>query len=517
MIDRRIRFAAVLFACFFMVVSAQPTRAQELTQCFLRDECLKKGTTGNCDDQHCFDTGAGPIGSSAACAGSTGRCYVKWPAVNLSVSIGGATQAVDLGDYVARIYNYGVAIAALLAGFMFIVGGFQYLTAGGSDRAAAAKQRIKNATVGLILVLGAVLILNTINPDLLALKLPKIPLVKRKQFAACDYFVGDARCGEQFKLISSGDPTAPPSKAFKVASKAEEAAAAANCIGMSCTLAGLNDETYHCKLQSGSPTAGASTNAGATSSPGVGAVAPYTCAACTAYGQSCSPNGPNNNCCTGWCSNGECKTGYDGDDCNANNDCRSGICQTELGNSCSDGTVGSPCAADAECKNGNVCVERTGWYICVPPQAGGGCDADQACPAGSKCVNGYCTQPGSTTVLTCTNGPCPNGDKCLNAFSALCQLSKGNGAPCEGDGDCDSGHCISDAVTGPGGICSDGSEGSRCDKNLGNIQCKSGFCNTSGDFGVCTSGGTWAGCSNGNECQSKLCDQSNHRCKAGAK
>ena len=54
---------------------------------------------------------------------------------------------------------------------MMIIGGFQYLTsAGDASKIGAAKSRMANALIGLVLVLGAYTILKTINPELLVMK-----------------------------------------------------------------------------------------------------------------------------------------------------------------------------------------------------------------------------------------------------------------------------------------------------------------------------------------------------------
>jgi D-alanyl-D-alanine dipeptidase len=85
-----------------------------------------------------------------------------------------------LAQYVSGVYAYAAGIAMVIAGVMFVVGGFQYLTGGDSGRVGEAKTRIKNASIGLILVLGAYVILNTINPALTQPAVLKVLSVRRR-------------------------------------------------------------------------------------------------------------------------------------------------------------------------------------------------------------------------------------------------------------------------------------------------------------------------------------------------
>ncbi len=75
-------------------------------------------------------------------------------------------------QYLVTVFNLSIGGAAILAVLMIIIGGMQYTTA--YDRPGAkqdAKERIKNALLGLLLVLVAWLLLFEINPDLVSFKL----------------------------------------------------------------------------------------------------------------------------------------------------------------------------------------------------------------------------------------------------------------------------------------------------------------------------------------------------------
>ncbi|MFA5854592.1 MAG: pilin [Patescibacteria group bacterium] len=77
----------------------------------------------------------------------------------------------DLANYIGVIYQFMISIIGLVAAVMMIIGGFQYLTsAGDSGKIGAARKRIVDALIGLVLAFSAYLLLNTINPDLLRFK-----------------------------------------------------------------------------------------------------------------------------------------------------------------------------------------------------------------------------------------------------------------------------------------------------------------------------------------------------------
>src|SRR3989344_5120444 len=76
-----------------------------------------------------------------------------------------------ISQYVVAVYRYGVGLAAILAAIMIMVGGFLWLTSGGSpDRVGKAKEFITGSLTGLLLALFSYLILYTVNPRLVALE-----------------------------------------------------------------------------------------------------------------------------------------------------------------------------------------------------------------------------------------------------------------------------------------------------------------------------------------------------------
>lgn len=84
--------------------------------------------------------------------------------------IPGQPATSDFIQYLDSLYNFSIAIAAILAIFMISLGAFNYIftAAGNASKILDAKDMIKNALIGLVLVLAASLILFIVNPDLVS-------------------------------------------------------------------------------------------------------------------------------------------------------------------------------------------------------------------------------------------------------------------------------------------------------------------------------------------------------------
>lgn len=531
--------AAVAVALVFLVTGTRDLYAIEANEaiCWTRDECLPPETAivGNCNHEHCFSPGEG------CTAGGSGKCYANPPPVNLTVSIGRSTQVLDAGDYIAKVYNYGTGVAGLVAGVMFIVGGFQYLTAGGSKkRLDAGKERIRDAMIGLLLVLGAYVILNTVNPDTLKLQMPKIPIVKRRLLAACKTFEMSVKCGDPFRLvrITGAPPGGPPETQFRIATAEDLASGVSTtsvCYGASCSKAASNDGEFRCRKRPGD----SSPLPTEPSQCGQAPQAPYECAPCRPWIADCSSLGESVDCCSGFCGsdtggmitdvvsgpggttvssaigNGTCTNGENGVTCQTGAHCRSGKCQTRMKNRCSSGMTGSMCNDDDECAPGLECVEHNFFYFCTPKTPGNYCDSSSDCADGYRCY-GSCTgvgdaiwsavTTGSTSPVCarcrpegmdrhCANdGECPSGTFCnthhgqkicsARTVGSPCRQDLGNGTGARGHMDCGpDGYCVNVLTdcsgSGKPGICTAGGIGDLCNSN---IHCQSGHC-YAGDVG----------------------------------
>jgi len=81
-----------------------------------------------------------------------------------------STTIPSPGEYISKLYQFGLGIAGGLAMLMIIWGAVEWVISGAIDRKADAKDRITQAIFGLVLLLASVLILSTINPNLVTFK-----------------------------------------------------------------------------------------------------------------------------------------------------------------------------------------------------------------------------------------------------------------------------------------------------------------------------------------------------------
>ena len=168
------KFSKILFLpilVFSFLISAAPLLAQTTeasAQCWSKSDCVKK--TGNC--QACFEL------QNTFCGENRGFCYAKPVPATLEISLGGLSEVTDPAQYISQLYQWSISVTGILAGIMIMIGGLLYLTAGGSpERVSNAKSYISNALIGLILALSSYFLLQTVNPALLNLRFPKVPLV----------------------------------------------------------------------------------------------------------------------------------------------------------------------------------------------------------------------------------------------------------------------------------------------------------------------------------------------------
>jgi hypothetical protein len=82
-----------------------------------------------------------------------------------------ATKQATIATYLPAMFQLIIGVAGVLAVIMIVWGGIQYLTTDAIQDKKEGKQRIQDALWGLILAIGAFIILNTISPNLLNFKL----------------------------------------------------------------------------------------------------------------------------------------------------------------------------------------------------------------------------------------------------------------------------------------------------------------------------------------------------------
>jgi Type IV secretion system pilin len=82
----------------------------------------------------------------------------------------------NFATYLPGIFRLAIGVAGALAVIMIVIGGVQYLSTDALSGKSEGKEKITNALIGLLLAIGAFVILNTINPGTLSLNLSLSPV-----------------------------------------------------------------------------------------------------------------------------------------------------------------------------------------------------------------------------------------------------------------------------------------------------------------------------------------------------
>ncbi len=181
------------------------------------------------------------------CKCTTGYCLLQ-PIAGLKT----IPDSTSISTYLNIMFKIGIGLAAVLAVIMIVIGGIQYMSTDAISGKEDGKHRIKGALTGLILALGAWALLNTINPDLVLIKLDlKSAQVKidtsSVDVPATNLTTGSPVCGGKYKVgdVWQADDVIRKKYTDTFGSSSVNVG---NCktVGQhSCTsLAGLPDSTY---------------------------------------------------------------------------------------------------------------------------------------------------------------------------------------------------------------------------------------------------------------------------------
>ena len=81
------------------------------------------------------------------------------------------TNNYNIGDYLKWIFMFGIGAAGLLSVVMLILAGLQYMGGDSFFNKEEAKHKMTRIITGLVIALGSVVLLNTLNPELIKIKL----------------------------------------------------------------------------------------------------------------------------------------------------------------------------------------------------------------------------------------------------------------------------------------------------------------------------------------------------------
>ncbi|GEM_PF-1678284 len=117
----------------------------------------------------------------------------------------------DPGVYINTIFTFALGVVGLLALGFLVYGGIRYILSAGNPSALAdARSRMLSALIGVGILAGSYLILNTIDPHLLDLSIRKLDAVTPG--TDINFAVIDALTNDIIKLIKDGNIAAVEAK-----------------------------------------------------------------------------------------------------------------------------------------------------------------------------------------------------------------------------------------------------------------------------------------------------------------
>lgn len=152
-------------------------------RCFTKKECVDKRRSMGLSDAEAekgfysgFPDSLQACGASKVIGTETFEVGFCLPAgkTTTQVSFGGNTEFNHIGELIQFGYRYGVIAASIISIIVIIVAGLMWTVSGGnSSTIESAKKRIAGALTGLILIVLSYTILYSINPNLVAFRLPQ--------------------------------------------------------------------------------------------------------------------------------------------------------------------------------------------------------------------------------------------------------------------------------------------------------------------------------------------------------
>lgn len=196
--------------------------------CWTKSECFERRQFLSLNDLTDTELSKGFVQNKEtlkACGGKTnaadkqiGFCLPAGGA-ETAVSFGGKNRFENFGEFIAFIYRYGTWAATIIAVFIVMIGGIQWMVSGGNSAMIdSAKKRIGGAIMGLILLALSYTILNTLNPYLVNFRLPNVWLVNELELAPplCSQLRDDQKL---FQIAEPGKEVTPTlrDQAYKLA------------------------------------------------------------------------------------------------------------------------------------------------------------------------------------------------------------------------------------------------------------------------------------------------------------
>ncbi len=165
--------------------------------CFTQDQCTSPDYGGSIER---FIKGQG-------CPEGQGKCLAPETEVELSFPILGQKTVQGFRAFVFLLFRFALNILVITTAVVFVWAGFRYIFGASFGDIQAAKEWMVNATVGLLLAFGAILILRTLNPATTRFEALPIFLINKQEFSFISRCADiKSKAGKEVKLAYAGQP-----------------------------------------------------------------------------------------------------------------------------------------------------------------------------------------------------------------------------------------------------------------------------------------------------------------------
>jgi hypothetical protein len=142
------------------------------------------------------------------------------------VQDGPCSNSSDLPTCAVNVFKWGIDIAGAIAGVSFAIGAVGLIASGDNPETASnAKDRMKGALLGLLLLGSSYIIMNSINPAIVKPSVTALsnPNVKPLDMPAGVYYYSDASCSQNNigSTVTGSDSIGVNVKAIKIVDDAE--------------------------------------------------------------------------------------------------------------------------------------------------------------------------------------------------------------------------------------------------------------------------------------------------------
>ncbi len=153
-------------------------------RCFTKPENCEKNLDGDAENTIDGEWGETQPGE---CLSGSHYCYATATIkTTLQIDILGTKSVIDFAEYVDLVYRLLLGFALVVTIVLMMIGGIRYVIGATSGDVTKAKDMIKKSIEGFVLLIFAYVILFTVNPQLIKLQVPKLPMLRGIDFTQGD-------------------------------------------------------------------------------------------------------------------------------------------------------------------------------------------------------------------------------------------------------------------------------------------------------------------------------------------